>query len=217
MPQVLDIEQVEARIAVDPAADGFAALAEHYRRQGRHADALRVVQAGLALRPEEVAGRLVLGLLLWDQAGPAAARQECERAAAAIVGAMPEPTAFDHRLPIGEDELDAALAEAVPILDERPPPVLDASPPPERPDERSEGFAIDEAPMFATETMARLFDAQGDRRSADAIRRRLDRAVGATPATDDGDTAARAAETEASRRVVDTLETWLRNLQGGRA
>ena len=222
MPQVPDIEQVEARVAVDPAAEGFAALADHYRRQRRHADAQRVVEAGLALRPEDVAGRLVLGLLLWDRGDAVGARRECERAAERAVGVVAETGAFERARPIADDELDAALAEAVPILEEVAPPAQAAPPLPPPPRERATGggerFEIGEAPMFATETMARLFDAQGDRRSADAIRRRLEGgAPSAVAAEDAAEAAARVAEAEASRRVVETLETWLRNLQGGRA
>ena len=51
MSRALDIERVEAQIAVDPAAEGFGALADAYRRQGRVAEARRVVDAGLALEP----------------------------------------------------------------------------------------------------------------------------------------------------------------------
>ena len=183
MLQALDIEQVEARVALDPAAEGFGALAEAYRRAGRIDEARQVATAGLARRPDDPTARLVLGLLLWDAGDAAAARSELERlterlAGAAIAAAEPGPAA--NPMPLADHELDEALAAVRPMLEE---PSVPAPAPRERRLAGAEAFAVDEAPTFATETMARLYDAQGDARAAEAIRRRL---TGEAPGADDG-------------------------------
>jgi hypothetical protein len=223
MPRALDIERVEAQIAVDPAAEGFGALADAYRRQGRVAEARRVVDAGLALAPDDPAARLARALLLLDDGDAGAAREEIERVVTsltvAVWGSAEEPPK-EAPLAIEDDELEAALADAAPIRDDvvsqepvaAAPVVEVAAREPAARSERGEGFAIEEAPVFVTETMARLFAAQGDDRSADAIRRRLEGVAPETGETEEDDGAR-----DATRRVVATLETWLRNLQGIRS
>jgi len=79
-----------------------------------------------------------------------------------------------------------------------------------------EDFQIEEAPAFATETMARLLAEQGDVSGAETIRERIGArgegpVAGASPAATNiapvGSAAAR------HRRILSTLEIWLENLQ----
>ena len=193
MSQPLNIESLEARIAKDPSAAGFGTLAEVYRRMGRPDDARRVAIAGLAVAPEDTEGRLALGLCLLDLGEPAAARYELERAMAAVTGGAVEvlvpPASADATFagdlaaaepaevmatPVVDAELDAAFATAEPLTDE----MHDANDIAEQAMRQEqldapEGFQLDEVPAFATETMARLLDEQGDGETAETIRRRL--------------------------------------------
>lgn len=219
MLQAPDIEQVEARIAIDPAAEGFGALAEAYRRAGRLSEARQVATAGLALRPDDSTALLALGLILWDAGEVAEARSALERLTETLPGAAigsGEPGPELDPVPLAEEELDAALAAVRPMLEEESEPVRAADPGIRHSSSGgAEGSAIEGGPTFATETMARLYDAQGDSRAADAIRRRLGLEA---PDTDDTDGAAAVAPDPPSEPdpVVEALEAWLRNQQGSR-
>ncbi|MEE3331980.1 MAG: hypothetical protein VX246_14035 [Myxococcota bacterium] len=249
-----EIEALERAVEADPGGAQFPVLAEAYRRAGRHDDARRVAVAGLAVRPDDTAGRLALGLALLDLGEVAAARYELERAMGSVVedpSMQPFPErnlegAFEDGLRLGDpraeasseqliddDELEVAFADAESVPDE----MLDANriaaqaivageldapeglvleeQAPTSP-VAEENFQIEEAPAFATETMARLLADQGDVRGAETIRERIgvqgDGSAEAEPlavATDAPIDSAAARH----RRILSTLETWLENMQ----
>jgi len=217
-----ELEALEARVAADPGAAEFATLVEALRRQGRLEDARRVAAAGLAIRPDDAAGRLALGLTLLDLGEADRARGELERAMAAIAGdeldalagepgvASGEAPAWLSDTPsegVGDAELDAAFEDAEALCDE----ILDAHQIAEqaiRQDrlDAPEGFTLDTTSTFATETMARLLDTQGDSQGADAIRERI--GAGEPTAPPRGATR--------PDRVLAVLESWLDNLERNR-
>ena len=236
MSQPLDIEALEAEVVTDPGAPVFATLAEAYRRLGRLDDARRVAVAGLAERPDDTQGRLALGLTLLDLGETAAARYELERAMTPIEGleaigggrdadATYAGAVFGSRIDaVDDEEVEAAFALAEPIEDE----MIDANQIAQEAMRASqldepEGFRVEETPAFATATMARLLDEQGDRAAAEAIRHRLDSSgeftAGELDAAVVPAAVAEALGTNgfgASSRVLATLESWLDNLGGGR-
>lgn len=59
-----NIEQLERRVKADPTSIAFAALAEEYRRSGRHQEAIEVCRAGLARHPAYLSARVTLGRAL---------------------------------------------------------------------------------------------------------------------------------------------------------
>ena len=255
------IEALEVAVAKDPGGEQFAVLAEAYRRAGRHGDARRVAVAGLALRPDDTAGRLALGLTLLDLGEPAAARYELERAMgtvtdhpfiasgpsrdsdATFAGDIPVAPANEGLAEndIGDDELEAAFADAESVAEE----MLDANQIAAQAMVQSEldepeGFALEEAEAFepaeesfelgevrafATETMARLLAEQGDPQGAEAIRARLvvrqpvDAAIVPDEAysTEMTETIETSGAHSERSRIIATLETWLVNLQRNRS
>ena len=58
------IDELRRRVGNDPASIAFAALAEEYRRAGRHEDAISTCMAGLARHPAYVSARVTLGRAL---------------------------------------------------------------------------------------------------------------------------------------------------------
>ena len=73
-----ELEKLERRYQEDPGRN-FAQLAETYRKLGRLDDALDVLRAHLADRPNYVSGLVVLGRCLLDQQSDAEARETFER------------------------------------------------------------------------------------------------------------------------------------------
>jgi tetratricopeptide (TPR) repeat protein len=73
-----ELEKLERRYQEDPGRN-FAQLAESYRKLGRLDDALDVLRAHLADRPNYVSGLVVLGRCLLDQQNDAEARETFER------------------------------------------------------------------------------------------------------------------------------------------
>src|SRR6187200_2715821 len=78
------IDDLRRRVQKDPASIAFAQLAEEYRRAGRHADAVDVCRAGLALHPGYLSARVTLGraLIEVDQLDEAQAELEVVLASA---------------------------------------------------------------------------------------------------------------------------------------
>jgi tetratricopeptide (TPR) repeat protein len=74
-----DIRHHEARLAREPSAQAYAALAEAYRRGGRLDDAVRVCRQGLEHHPTYSTARFVLAKALLDRDQPSEARAEVER------------------------------------------------------------------------------------------------------------------------------------------
>lgn len=202
---VAEIERLERIVAGDAAAPAFPALAEAHRRSGDPKRAEEVARAGLARRPDHVAGGVALGLALIDLGRPEEARSVLERTlevtpeqvlaqrALDELGGVPATSRIFDAL---DSELDAAFAQARPeaeaMLDANDlasEAVRQADPAPE---EAAELVTAAGSP-FATRTVADLLERQGDHRNADALRRGL------------GEKTERADE-ERSRRVVATLE-----------
>ena len=55
------IEELRRRVQMDPASIAFAALAEEYRRQGRHEEAIQTCRGGLQRHPSYLSARVTLG------------------------------------------------------------------------------------------------------------------------------------------------------------
>jgi len=170
-----EIDLLRTRVDADPGCAEFPALAELERRAGRVDEARQIAERGLALAPNELAGRVVLGLVCLDLGDLARARDEL----AGVFADLPETQA-------------APPAEAAPAS---------ARSTPRAP---SVELPVGEGSAFRTRTMARLLERQGDRGRAEAILEEL-----GSPETGGADDGAEA-------RVRETLERWLRNLQGGR-
>lgn len=79
MPTSDEICHYQARLARDPGAQAFAALAEAHRRGGGIDEAIAVCRGGLAQHPTYSTTRLVLAKALLDRGDLAEARTEVER------------------------------------------------------------------------------------------------------------------------------------------
>ena len=97
-----EIARLEAILGGDPAAPAFPALAEARRRAGDPTGAERTARAGLERRPDEVSGRVALGLALLDQGRESEARKELEHVLTAVA---------DH--PLASAALDAGARGAL--------------------------------------------------------------------------------------------------------
>lgn len=207
-----EIERLERIVRGDAGAPAFPALAEAHRRRGNPKRAEEVARAGLAAGPLHVAGGVALGLALLDQGRSDEAREVLERA----LEATPEQVLAQRALeelaetprstsPLGnlDSELDAAFEQAQPDEDA----MLDANDLAREAVRRADPTP-DEEPLsvagsrFATRTVADLLERQGDVEGASAVRREL--AEGTAPD-----------EEVHRRRVVETLEGWLRKLSRG--
>jgi tetratricopeptide (TPR) repeat protein len=72
------IEELRRRVQLDPASIAFAALAEEYRRMGRHEEAIQTCRAGLQRHPAYLSARVTLGRALIETAEYDSAREELE-------------------------------------------------------------------------------------------------------------------------------------------
>ena len=72
------IEELRRRVQADPASIAFAALAEEYRRIGRHEDAIKTCRTGLLRHPAYLSARVTLGRALIETGDYDAARVELE-------------------------------------------------------------------------------------------------------------------------------------------
>ena len=95
------IDELRRRVGNDPASVAFAALAEEYRRAGRHEDAISTCMAGLVRHPAYVSARVTLGRALVETGKYDDARVE-----------------FEHVLRLAPENLAAIRALAA--LHERP-------------------------------------------------------------------------------------------------
>jgi tetratricopeptide (TPR) repeat protein len=185
VPDLPDLDQqitlFEQRLAADPGGRAFLPLADLYRRDGRLADARRVLERGLEAHPDLVAARAALGRVLVELGDSDAARGALRRVLAAdrdnLValrllagdagerGQWPEACELYERLLRLEPD-DAAvrdgLLEARRAVDEPTPgapPAADATPVVDRPAARP----TSPSPMggFETPTLAELYLRQG--------------------------------------------------------
>jgi tetratricopeptide (TPR) repeat protein len=211
---VAEIERLERIVAGDATAPAFPALAEAHRRSGDPKRAEEVARAGLACLPDHVAGGVALGLALIDQGRPEEARGVLERTlevtpeqvlaqrALEELGGSPRTSAIFDGL---DSELDAAFEVARPeaevMVDANDlacEAVRRAHPAPEAAAE----LVTAQGSPFATQTVADLLEQQGDLDNADVVRRGLSEK-------------AEHSDEERRRRVVATLEGWLKKLRGG--
>jgi tetratricopeptide (TPR) repeat protein len=72
------IEELRRRVQLDPASIAFAALAEEFRRMGRHDDAIETCRAGLQRHPAYLSARVTLGRALIETGDYEGAREELE-------------------------------------------------------------------------------------------------------------------------------------------
>ena len=72
------IEELRRRVQMDPASIAFAALAEEYRRMGRHEEAIETCRAGLQRHPAYLSARVTLGRALIETGDFEGAREELE-------------------------------------------------------------------------------------------------------------------------------------------
>ena len=229
--QDYDVDRLEAQVALDPGCADYPALAEVLRRRGEVERALGVAQAGVAAAPDRLAGRVALGLALWDAGLESEARQ-------ALIRVL-EPALAPHRVgeidePAAEQGIEAALKEASPRVDERAsadqakrrdlddnwsfqgdgPPKSTARKP-----KRTRAQKTPPSGLFRTATMADLLDRQGDRAGAESIRRELASVRNVGDLADYTDAGAKPEEGVAlgsegtNDRTIEKLERWLRNLQ----
>jgi hypothetical protein len=205
------LSELRSLVARDPAVPGFATLAELHRRARRFAEAERVLHAGLGRRPDDLAARALLALVLWDQGRDADARAELSRVASALV---PEAAASAASGAVSEAELDHAFAEAETDAEQLIDPnrvaaeaILQADAGAAeglREDSAEPAYAAGQA--FVTETMARLLDRQGDARGAARIRAAL-------TAEESAPSEQRRAREKRRARSLAVLERWLANLR----
>ena len=72
------IEELRRRVQLDPASIAFAALAEEFRRMGRHEEAIETCRAGLQRHPAYLSARVTLGRALIETGDYDNARIELE-------------------------------------------------------------------------------------------------------------------------------------------
>lgn len=188
--------------------------AEAARRAGQPEQARRLAEAGLVDEPYETAGRVVLALACLELGDAEAARRALEPAVAAFSPAAPDALELDVAddepfqvqsdplADLAENELehafDAASSEPVEVWTTNR--VAEAALHAVEESEHEDAEAGAAAAPFATETIASLYERQGDPERAQAIRRSL---RGEAP------------DREARKRWVSTLERWLENLRRG--
>src|SRR5215204_4877762 len=112
------IEELRRRVQLDPASIAFAALAEEFRRMGRHEDAIETCRSGLLRHPAYLSARVTLGRALIETGEYDAAREELERIAL-VAASRPAPP---------PERVVEATPE--PVVEARPDPVVPATPEP---------------------------------------------------------------------------------------
>jgi tetratricopeptide (TPR) repeat protein len=142
VPENPRIEELRRRVQLDPASIAFAALAEEFRRMGRHEEAIETCRAGLQRHPAYLSARVTLGRALIEVGDYDAAREELET----VLRSAPENLAAIrglaqiHERQGHSTEMDPHLAAMMNAEVERvaqaaaakptPPPPAPAEPPP---------------------------------------------------------------------------------------
>ena len=198
-----EIARLEARVAADPAAPEFPALAEALRREGRSEDAEAVARAGVVNDPGSLEGPLVLALALIDQ-GRISEAQACLASRAEAL--LPERAAPGFGDELTDGEIEAAFDGAEPMVEE----LMDAD---RMAQEAIRGADLAEPEggpavadrLFATRTMADLLESQGEWDGAARIRAALESDAATAPPQHAGARGRR-------ERIIATLEGWLDTL-----
>lgn len=129
------IEELRRRVQMDPASIAFAALAEEYRRQGRHEEAIQTCRGGLQRHPSYLSARVTLGRALIEVGDYDAAREELET----VLRSAPENLAAIRGLALIHErlghstEMDPQLAALMHAEAERAEAARAAAPPPSSP------------------------------------------------------------------------------------
>ena len=213
------LERLERGVAEDVGSVAFPALGEAYRRVSRHADAERVLRAGLEQKPDCLEGELLLCLVLLDQGRGEEAYESLRQRAGQVLeaaGGAEEPgreqPAEGPVSDLSEAELEDAFADAEADRDE----MIDADALAREAIEHDElavpeGLTAGVDSAYATPTMASLLDQQGEAQAASEIR-----AVIRDREADPAGPAALDDPASSGQQVIETLERWLGNLQRGR-
>ena len=113
MPENPRLEELRRRVESDPTSIAFAALAEEYRRLGRHDEAVETCLAGLQRHPAYLSARVTLGRALIETGDLDSAREQFEtvlRSAPENLAAIRGLSQIHDRL--GEStEMDPHLAQ----------------------------------------------------------------------------------------------------------
>ena len=197
-------------------SQGWVKDAEAARRAGQPEQARRLAEAGLVDEPYETAGRVVLALACLDLGDAEGARRALEPAVAGWSPVAPEALTLepaedepfhvqsDPLADLAENELERAFdhASSEPVEAWTTNRVAEAALHAVEEGEPEGVRAAEDGSPFATETVATLYERQGDPERAQAIRRSLR-----------GDEEERARVPEERKRWVGTLERWLDNLR----
>jgi hypothetical protein len=188
--------------------------AEAARRAGRPEQARRLAEVGLVGEPYETAGRVVLALACLDLGDADAARRALEPAVSGWSPVAPEALSLDPAddepfqvqsdplADLAENELERAFdhASSEPVEAWTTNRVAEAALHAVEEGEPEGVRAPEAGTPFATETVASLYERQGEPERAEAIRRSLrSEERGRVP--------------EERKRWVGTLERWLDNLR----
>jgi tetratricopeptide (TPR) repeat protein len=138
------IEELRRRVQMDPASIAFAALAEEYRRMGRHDEAVATCRAGLQRHPAYLSARVTLGRALLEMGRYDEARVELDhvlRAApenlAAIRG-LAELHRRRHEFSSANQEVDSSMDQSPAPEAAEPLPALPLPFTPAQTDDRAE-------------------------------------------------------------------------------
>ena len=136
MPENPRIEELRRRVHADPGSIVFAALAEEFRRVGRHEEAIDTCRTGLQRHPAYLSARVTLGRALIEISDFDGAREEFEivpRSAPENLAAIRGLETIHERLghssemdPHIAEQMKTMHAESIHVPVKAPPP-----PPPE--------------------------------------------------------------------------------------
>jgi hypothetical protein len=159
------IEELRRRVQLDPASIAFAALAEEFRRMGRHEDAIETCRAGLLRHPAYLSARVTLGRALIETHEYDAAREELDtvlRSAPENLAAIRGLAQINERL--GQStEMDPSLAAMMHAEVERISLAAAARPaPPPEPVALPVGPVVEAAAELVLESAAASFQPEPD-------------------------------------------------------
>ncbi len=126
------IEELRRRVQADPASIAFAALAEEFRRVGRHEEAIDTCRTGLLRHPAYLSARVTLGRALIETGDFDGAREEFEtvlRSAPENLAAIRGLSTIHERLgqssemdPHIAEQMKSMHAESIRVAVQPPPP-----------------------------------------------------------------------------------------------
>lgn len=104
------LETLRRRLEADPGSAAFAALAEEYRRLGRHAEAIELCEDGLRRHPDYASARVTLGCSLLETGEVERARHELQLALDRAPDNLAARRALDQATRVAGDQSAAAEA-----------------------------------------------------------------------------------------------------------